>query len=427
MELDAWQKKVLTTRGNICLRSGRQVGKSTVVSIKAAEFAVKNPKKTVLIIASVERQSYLMLEKTLGYLLEKHKNMIKKGKSRPTKSKIELKNGSTIYSLPTGLTGAGIRGYTVDLLIADEAAFIPEEVWTAVTPMLSVTKGDRILLSTPHGQQGYFYDCFDDPTFSSFHISSEDCPRHTKEFLEHERKRLGDLIYTQEYLGEFIDEISQVFPDALIKSCMRAGGGVPRLGKTYFLGVDIAGLGKDESTFEVFELTPDRRMIHVYHGIMKRKYTTEITDEIVRLERKWNFKKIYIDDGGLGFGVYSELRILDGLKQKIVGLNNAKRVYQRDATGREVKEKAKTLLKEEMYNNLRMLMERKKVLLIQNDEVFQSLKSIQFHPIVIKDRAGNVINEKGMRYYGSYTHIVEGIIRAVWGWHEKGLNMYVVF
>jgi len=132
LQLDEWQKEVLETEGNICLRSGRQVGKSTIISVKSAEFAIRNKGKTILVIASVERQAYLLFEKILSYLEDNYKNSIKTGKDRPTKHKITLKNGSVIYSLPTGLTAQGIRGFTIDLLIADEAAFIPEEVWTGI-------------------------------------------------------------------------------------------------------------------------------------------------------------------------------------------------------------------------------------------------------------------------------------------------------
>ena len=51
IELDDWQQEVLETNGNIVLRSGRQVGKSTVISIKAGEYAVNNRNKNILVIA----------------------------------------------------------------------------------------------------------------------------------------------------------------------------------------------------------------------------------------------------------------------------------------------------------------------------------------------------------------------------------------
>ena len=70
MRLDNWQKEVLKTKGNVALCSGRQVGKSTIVSIKAGEYAMKNKDKTILIIAKAERQNvgvYLQ-----GVALEHH-------------------------------------------------------------------------------------------------------------------------------------------------------------------------------------------------------------------------------------------------------------------------------------------------------------------------------------------------------------------
>ena len=119
LTLDQWQKDILATKGSICLCSGRQVGKSTIVSMKAGNFAMDNPNKTIMIIARVERQALLLFEKVLGYIYEKDRPSIKRGKDKPTKHKIILKNGSTILCLPAGESGYGIRGYTIDLLIAD--------------------------------------------------------------------------------------------------------------------------------------------------------------------------------------------------------------------------------------------------------------------------------------------------------------------
>ena len=88
MILDPWQEDVLKTKGHICLRSGRQVGKSTVIAEKAAEFAINNPKKSIMVIASVERQAQLLFEKILSNIHIKSKKSIKTGKDRPTKHKL---------------------------------------------------------------------------------------------------------------------------------------------------------------------------------------------------------------------------------------------------------------------------------------------------------------------------------------------------
>ena len=77
-----------------------------------------------MILSATERQAYLLFEKVLYYLDDNYKTLIKKGKYRPTKTSIKLTNGSIIHCLPTGASGLGIRGYTVDLLIIDDIQFI---------------------------------------------------------------------------------------------------------------------------------------------------------------------------------------------------------------------------------------------------------------------------------------------------------------
>ncbi len=411
MKLDKWQQDVLDTSGNIVLRSGRQVGKSTVISIKAAQFAVKHPQKTILIIASVERQALLLFEKTLSYLLEKHKNDIKRGKDRPTKHKIMLKNGSTIYSVPTGMSGYGIRGYTIDLLIADEAHFIPEEVWRAVTPMMAArfkTGARMILLSTPIGSEGYFYRCFKDDTFTTFHISSEECPRISKIFLTQEQKRMTKLQYAQEYLGEFIDELRQFFPKDLIRKCMvvkkdQRGGKGDR-----YMGVDVARLGKDDTVLLSVVLVHRDLLRQVEMEVVNHTYLTETVTRIKHADLKHNYSKIYIDDGGIGSGVFDPLLADDQTKRKVIAINNASRPIDNET-------RRKKILKEDLYNNLKNLMEKRCLELFDDPEILLSLSSIQYE----------YTDDKRLKIFGKYDHITEALTRAVWCMKDKGLNIYL--
>lgn len=412
MELDPWQKEVLESKGNLAICNGRQTGKSTIISIKAGDFAIFNPKTTTLVIAATERQAYLLFEKVFNYIYENYRTQIKSGKDRPTKHTIKLKNGSVIHCVPTGLDGYGIRGYTIDLLIADEAHFIPDAVFAAVTPMLATTGGDIILLSTPHGNTGYFRECFNNPNFTTFHVSSEDCPRIPKEFLEGEKARMSKLEYAQEYLGQFLDNLKQFFPDSLIRSCMKAKRDEIFKPGTYFLGVDIARLGKDESTFEILERFQDPvgfRLIQKENIITKRTLTTETTAKIVELDKLYKFRRIYLDDGGLGVGVFDQLLLEDATKRKVEAINNSRRSLDRDDT------RKKKLLKEDLYNNLRRLMERGELELLEDDEVFQSLKSIQYE----------YDDQSRLKIFGTYTHITEGLIRAAWCVKDKGLNIWI--
>lgn len=413
MDLDKWQREVLATEGNICICSGRQVGKSTVVSHKAGDYAITNPKKTILVIAATERQSLLLFEKILNYIFDNYKEQIKGKSDKPTKHTIKLKNGSIIHCLPTGLDGYGIRGYTIDLLIADEAHFIPDAVYSAVTPMLATTGGNIILLSTPKGSTGYFRDCFNNPQFTHFHISSEDCPRITKEFLSSEKERMSFLQYAQEYLGQFLDNLKQFFPDKLIRACMIAKRPTSFKLSTYFLGVDVAALGEDESTFEILErtLTPlgEIKLSHIENFTTTKTRTTETTNKILELDKVYDFRRIYIDDGGLGVGVFDQLLTTDQTKRKIEAINNSRRSLDRDDT------RKKKLMKEDLYFNLRRLMERGDIELLEDDEIMLSLKSIQYE----------YDEQNRLKIFGNYSHITEGLIRAAWCVKDKGLNIWI--
>ena len=409
MKLDQWQQEVLDTKGCICLRSGRQVGKSTIISIKAGEYATQNKGKTILVVASVERQALLLFEKILSHLYQNHKSFIKKGKDKPTKHKITLNNGSVIHCLPTGMSGYGIRGYTVDLLIADEAAFIPEEVWTAITPMLAITRGDIWLLSTPHGRSGFYYRCFSNPKYKPFHISGEDCPRKDQEHLDYQKSWMTKAQYAQEHLGEFIDELRQFFSDKLIKECMRLKrpGKIHR-GNEFYLGVDIARMGEDESTFEIIDKRSREILIQVENLITKHTLTTETTKLILTLEDQYGFKQIFVDDGGMGVGVFDQLLTDERTRRKTIAINNTSRPLTRD------EKKRKRTLKEDLYNNLLSLMEKSQITLLDDDEIFLSLKSVQYEYIDGK-----------LKIFGNYTHIAEGLIRAAWCSTSKALNIWI--
>lgn len=404
--LDPWQEEVLKTNGNLCLRSGRQVGKSTIIGLKAAKYALENKEKLIMVISKTERQAELLFSKILFNLTQMGKAEIKKGKERPTKHKINLKNGSVIHCLPTGDTGFGIMGYTIDLLIADEAAWIPPEVWNSIIPSMAITRGNIWVLSTPYLKEGYFYECFTDPTFTSFHTTSEECPRRDDAFLAHKKETLSKAQYSQMYLGEFIDEFKKFFPDDLIEKCCVGLEEEPNKKNKNYLGCDVGRI-EDPFTFEIVK-EHGKNLKHVYHRSVIDKSLTENSREIIRLNKLWDFKAEYIDSGGMGIGVCDILREDSENKRKVVEINNSSRPYDKE-------EHRKKILKEDLYNNLKTLMEQGKIILLNNESVKDSLRSITAD---FNDRGRLIIT-------GNDTHIVEGIIRAAWCWKDKHLNIFV--
>jgi len=416
--LDQWQKDYIAEKGNCFVQCGRQCGKTTAASIKIAECALQE--KTggaYLVLALTEKQAYNLFFKTLMYLETRHPHEIKRGKDKPTMHEITLKNGMVILCYAAGLTGEGVRTFTIKKLFVDEAAPMSREVFVSITPMLSVTKGTLDVMSTPRGKEGYFYECSKRDDFKKFYVSAEDCPRHSKEFLESEKQNMSELEYAQEYLAQFLDELKRVFSDELIKNiCVlkKQEIVIPRTSsQSIFLGVDVAGWGKDINTFSSLDGTDRNNISQVDFEISRKKLTTEVSDRIKELNLVWNYKGIGVDDGGVGWGVFSELLRDEKTKRKTVALNNASRPT--DSKG----EKSKKLLKEEMYLNLLNYMEKGRIKLFNDTEIIASLKSIQYEYIIKRGRNSE------FRIFGNYSHAVESLNRSCWLIKTKGLNLFV--
>ncbi|MDP7260936.1 MAG: hypothetical protein QGI80_03135, partial [archaeon] len=132
----------------------------------------------------------------------------------------------------------------------------------------------------------------------------------------------------------------------------------------------------------------------------------ETARNIIRLHRASNFRKIYIDDGGLGAGVLDILLEEETTKRRTEAINNSSKAISKD-------KRMKKILKEDLYTNLLRIMEQNKLELFENDEVLHSLQSIQYE-----------YTNSGIRIFGRYTHITEALIRAAWCLHDKSLNIW---
>ena len=409
MQLDKWQTEVLAHEGNLTVCSGRQVGKSTVIAQKAAMYALSNPGVSVIIGAAIERQASLIFWTLRNFLVDNFKSKIK---GKMTLKFIELRNKSKIRCVPIGDTGVGIRGFTANMLIIDEAAFVNEKAWRGITPLLATTQGSLILISTPFGDEGYFVDCMNDPTFKHWHVSSEDCPRITKEFLEGEKRRLTKLEYAQEYLGKPLSALMKFFPTELIEKAqsISTGGSITVTPGDRFLGVDVARMGEDETVLVSLSRT-NKELTQFDQEIAHETPVTETARRIRHQDKARNYKKIYIDTGGVGGGVYDILREEIQTRRKVVEINNARRSTDYNSD----KDMRVKILKEDLYNNLKNLMEAGKIKLFIDSDLRLSLKSIQYE----------YTDDKRLKIFGRYDHIVEALVRAAWCMRDKTLNIWV--
>ncbi|MFO0929144.1 MAG: phage terminase large subunit [Gemmataceae bacterium] len=154
MHADPWQRELLLGGDRqVLLCCSRQAGKSTVVSALALHTALFTPRALVLLLSPSLRQSAEIFRKVLD---------ADDALGRPlpavhrTQLRLELANGSRVLCLPG--REETIRSFGgVSLLVLDEAARIPDVLYRSVRPMLAVSGGRLVALSTPFGQRGWFY------------------------------------------------------------------------------------------------------------------------------------------------------------------------------------------------------------------------------------------------------------------------------
>jgi hypothetical protein len=197
--LDPWQRDVLTSPAHeIILNVTRQGGKSTVSSMRGLHRALYNPRSLVLLLAPSYRQSKELFRKVTDAY-----NALPAPVAVAAESALELElvNDSRIVALPG--KEATIRGFSgVSLLIVDEASRVPDALYQAVRPMLAVSGGDILLLSTPFGKRGFFHQEWTagGATWQRTLVTAHECPRIDPKWLERERNTIGDWWYRQEYL-----------------------------------------------------------------------------------------------------------------------------------------------------------------------------------------------------------------------------------
>ena len=196
------------------LNCTRQWGKSTVTAVKALHRALYQSESLALIVTPSERQSREFLRKVKSFA--RRLGLPGRGDGDNDVSLL-LPNGSRLVGVPG--KESTVRGFSsVSLLLIDEAARVPDELYDSVTPMLAVGDGDLWLMSTPHGKRGFFWKSWDKGSgWTRVSVPATECPRISRRFLDDERVRMGSAWFRQEYLCEFTESEDQVFRNDLIE------------------------------------------------------------------------------------------------------------------------------------------------------------------------------------------------------------------
>lgn len=219
---DPWQRDLLRSAGSgrdLLLLTSRQAGKSQACADLGLATVLTVPRALVVIVSPSQRQS----GETYKKLRDNYNRL-----GRPiaavklTETELTLVNGSRVVSLPD--SPDTIVGFSaVHTLIIDEAARVSSDLFTAVSPMRAVTRGRLILVSSAKGKAGYFYEEWTagGPTWERVMVTADQCPRITAEYLDGERRRMGEAMFMREYYCVFTADDLQYFPTEAVEGAFR--------------------------------------------------------------------------------------------------------------------------------------------------------------------------------------------------------------
>lgn len=208
MTPDPWQSRLLRRHPpRALINTSRQAGKSSVAGAAALHRAAVKSRTTVVAVSPTQRQSALLVSKVkrfaeaMGLKLAKSNSL-----------SVELANESVIYALPG--SPDSVRGYSPELLIIDEAAYTTEALYTACLPMLAATQGDLICISTPNGQQGWFWAEWAGhgaEGWMRIEVPYTEISRITPAFIKQQRASMSRERFATEYECAFISSVYGLF------------------------------------------------------------------------------------------------------------------------------------------------------------------------------------------------------------------------
>ncbi|MFN0106667.1 MAG: terminase large subunit domain-containing protein [Bryobacteraceae bacterium] len=218
---DPHQIALMTTESkDVLMLGGRQTGKSTAAAVRVVHEAVNNAGSTILLAGPTGRQS--------GQIMVKSRQIAKRlgltlSAPPPGCDGFKLPNGSNITSLPD--SEQTIRGFSAPrLIVVDEAAYASDELISALKPMLAVSNGRMMLLSTPNGQSGYFYEKWHEENgpWQKILCKASDCARINAEMLENMRRTMSKEDFNREFNCEFVAAPGQGVARELFRRSIRA-------------------------------------------------------------------------------------------------------------------------------------------------------------------------------------------------------------
>jgi hypothetical protein len=244
--------------------AGRQVGKSRMLAIAALHQAYAVPRSTTLVVSAGDTAAKRVMTDIAAL---SHGSALLAGSVVDESSQVvTLSNGSTIRSVPSSM--AQIRGWSIDLLILDEAAFISSEIWRAAEPAIVARPYSRVLASSsPWGGFDHWFRTLwrrgmdsPDAMYEAFHWPSTVSPLVDHALVDYWRESWPEPEFRREVLAEWTDDAGAYFTEAELSGAVGDWEMVPpadgaELGAVVG-GVDW-GFATDANTLAVIAARPE--------------------------------------------------------------------------------------------------------------------------------------------------------------------------
>lgn len=204
-----------------------------------------------------------------------------------------------------------IRGYTISgILVMDEAAFFPIQLpsgedpyYNVIYPIIKARKPKVLVISTPNGRQGMFYDLYlkalnKVDKYREITASIYDDELMSKEEIEKLKEGYPPLAFAQEFEVKFLDNALTVFPN--FETCFDIT--TYETSKRCWIGIDPSSVGTDDTILTVVNDRNEVRQ-HKVDGSLDQKYAM-----LASLINGYNPTAIYMEDNSIGAVMANEVR-----------------------------------------------------------------------------------------------------------------------
>jgi len=315
-------KNFADNRFNI-ITTARQAGKSTTTCAFILWYIIFHPEKTVALLANKGDTA----REILGRIQLAYQHLpkwLQQGVKEWNKGSFILENDSRVIAAAT--SSDAIRGYSINLLFIDEAAFIENwnEFFTSVYPTISSGSESKIILvSTPNGLN-HFYSIWVNAREkrNSYHFMQvmwQDVPGRNEQWKNDTLAAMNFDVekFDQEYNCEFLGSSGTLIAGWKLKELVHQAPMVekegliqyfqPEEGHVYIIVCDVSrGKGLDYSAFQLVDVSKmpyQQACVYRNNAISPLDYA----DVIHRTAKAYNNASVLVEINDIGEQVSTSL------------------------------------------------------------------------------------------------------------------------